>query len=390
MYAESVTKILSRELVDILTEAHVQPEIAEYLATNNVISVSAFADLADDRAGIVAVLARPAGLDPRDPLAVQPVRTAWRAADAEAKLQLEAKIKGETPEQEAILSQDQRNKIDRSAESYYHFVWPPALLANDQLMGRLVRFYLKKTRYVPKLSQTRALNDKTVESTTMTIKIDKHRRSTPQAQTEDEDIQIQGLWMMIRLHMILMIAYNQAASPDFDAASLTELLAYHVWVQQKAMEVDGQGNRPTIQSVVAADEEMRTLWMLSYENGEFKTLTEAIRHHKNHSAYLFSGLHRTGKGRPGPRSSPPPKRQKGPDGKGKQQYTPIKQRPPQQTPRQQQTFNLEERDQQGNVLCRWFNKGQCNRGSACTFAHACNYPGCHKKHPRSENHEVRP
>ena len=396
VYSDTVTKTLTRGLVDILAEAHVQDVVAEYLASRNIVSVTAFADLADDRSGIVQVLARPAGLDPRDPLEVQPIRTAWRAAEAEAKVQLESKIKGETPEQESTLSQDQRNKIDRSAETYYHFIWPPALLANDQLMARLVRFYQKKTRYVPKLAQTRALNDKVVEATAVTIKIDKHKRSTPQAEEVEEDVQIQGLWMMIRLHMILMIAYNQAASPDFDTASLTELLAYHVWVQQKAMERDGQGSTPTIQSVVAADEEMRTLWMLSFKSGEFQTLTEAIKYHRNHSAYLFSGLHRTaGKGRPFSRRTPPPKRQKG-DGKGDGKgggKSPPKQRqsqaPGQRSPGNP-PFKLEEKDAYGNLICKWYNKGNCNRGSACAYIHACNFPGCGKDHPRCENHETRP
>ena len=168
-----------------------------------------------------------------------------------------------------------------------------------------------------------------------------------------------------------------------------------LWIQQKAMETDEQGNKPTIRDIVAADEMIRTRWMQSYADGEFQTLTEAIKYHKNHSAYLFSGLHRTGKGRPFSRRTPPPKRQKG-DGKGDGKgggKSPSKQRPPQpagqRSPGNPQ-FRLEEKDAYGNLLCKWYNKGSCNRGAGCGYIHACNFPGCGKNHPRHENHDIKP
>ena len=87
-------------------------------------------------------------------------------------------------------------------------------------------------------------------------------------------------------------------------------------VQQKAMEAGGQGNKPTRQSIVASDEEMHTLWMLAYKGGEFRTLTEAIRHHRGHSGPVL-WLTQSREGTPGPKTFiTPPKEAEG-DVKGK-------------------------------------------------------------------------
>ena len=70
---------------------------------------------------------------------------------------------------------------------------------------------------------------------------------------------------------------------------------------------------------------------------------------------------------------------------------PLASRPDSARPQEQQApFQLEVKDYAGNVICRFYNKYECAKGAACNFAHMCNYPRCFKRHPRCENHEVRP
>eukprot|EP00972_Heterocapsa_arctica_P107800 15876702-Heterocapsa_arctica.AAC.1 len=73
-------------------------------------------------------------------------------------------------------------------------------------------------------------------------------------------------------------------------ASLTDLLDYHEWTLQKALEIRG-GKRPTVEAVINADFEMRTRWMLSYVQEEYRTFNECVKYHRAQSAILFSDLH---------------------------------------------------------------------------------------------------
>ena len=86
------------EFKDILQDNFVQEEVIAWLTTNRIYTVAAFADLADDRQQIVEAVCVPAGLDRASAIACQPIRTAWRIAEATTKAALEARAKGEEVE----------------------------------------------------------------------------------------------------------------------------------------------------------------------------------------------------------------------------------------------------------------------------------------------------
>ena len=171
------------------------------------------------------------------------------------------------------------------------------------------------------------------------------------------------------------------------------------------METDARGDKPTTQDVIVADEMMRTRWMRSYTNSgckKYETLTEAIKHHRDLGPYRSATIHGVGTRRPrhlrvirrgqladskgGDNKGPSPTERAQPHPAVQEGYTQCSSSDKQQNG---SAFKLEKKNRRGKLICRYYNKGQCSR-EGCKFAHACNYPGCHRLHPRCENHEVRP
>ncbi|CAK0839361.1 unnamed protein product [Prorocentrum cordatum] len=97
----------------------------------------------------------------------------------------------------------------------------------------------------------------------------------------------QGLTKFREQHFQLMIAYNQAAAPEFENASLTVLLDYHQCLMEKIMDV--KWSPEILHDFLKADFRMRTKWILSWQRREFTTFKDVITHHRGQSAYLFSG-----------------------------------------------------------------------------------------------------
>lgn len=85
---------MSFELHDVPAHCDVGKRIAKFLVDKNIVKMGAFADLADSKAGIVEVVGRPAGLDPSYGMACQPLKSAWRKAEADTKAKLDARAKG--------------------------------------------------------------------------------------------------------------------------------------------------------------------------------------------------------------------------------------------------------------------------------------------------------
>ena len=389
---------LSRELYDVLSESLVQPVVARWLADRNIVKLTAFADLADSKQEIIAVVGRTAGLDPNDPLACQPLKTAWRQADALVRANLEARAKGEEDPTDMALTADQRHKLDSSVISHYRFTWPATLLPDDTIMGRLSRFYAKRTRYVPRLHEVKSILERADKGGKVLLRISHTAQQVTGIQTQGDDFEISGIWQFQHRHHMLMIAYAQAIAPDFLHADLTVLLDYRYWVMQKSLESRGRA-RPTIPSLMEADLQMRTKWMLSYVQNEFVNLTETVRHHRGQSAYLFAGLlmETTSPGYQDPddgvrqaakrlrdisphsrisaKGSPQKGRGKG---RGKQPMTP------------QKSFKLVPQTASGRPICRFYNRGACNRGDQCDHDHSCDFPDCGKRHARKDHHPSKP
>ena len=398
-YAVGITSVLQRELCELLQDNQVQVMVAQWLADKNILTVAAFADMAESKHEIIAHVGRPAGIDHDDPVACQPLKTAWRQAEAQTKADIEAKAKGDDTEADTKLGPTQRKRLDDEVKAQFNFTWPASMLPDDLLLGRLVRFYRKKTRYCPRLQEVRSLLEKGTTGRIL-LSFEQHKGMVGQAQ-EESDVSVGGAYNFVKRHQMAMIAYSQAAAPDFDMADLTVLLEYHAWVQEKAFDNSGQ-ERPQLTSIVEADFAMRTKWMLSYCNGEFTNLTKAIQHHRGHSAYLFTGL-RTGKGGgkgdpkppntprndrrppPVPHTPPPLKRPRG------NHNQPPPAGPGRQNGSDKSTFALEKVDPSTKKpLCAFYNKGSCAKGDKCGYIHKCNYPGCFKKHARCEEHPTKP
>ena len=262
--------------------------------------------------------------------------------------------------------------------------------AINSLIGRIQRFYRKRTDFVPRLhTDVRGILDRDAEDQQFLLRL--RKGGALQAHASDEIMQVQGLMNLRDKHLQCMIAYNHATGPDFDMAHLTDLLDYHTWVLSKALDVPFK-KRPTIAALMEADLQMRTRWMLSWRQREFPTFSETIKHHRGQSAFLFSDMNR-----------------QAPDS-GRQQSESSSQRTPGD---QRRNRSRSERRQgrskvhQGNVSadewkglerfnprtkghrCQFYNKrGGCRRGAACPDAHECDFPGCGMKHPRIEFHPM--
>ena len=137
LFNHEVDGKLPKELLDFLCDNNISVEVAKWLADMNITKVQALADFASDRGTIINNVARVAGLDPDDPIACQPLVTAWRNADAVANAELEAMSKGQEPEVSDTLSSDQRIKLDEACAKHFKFRWPSSMQPDDVVLGRM-------------------------------------------------------------------------------------------------------------------------------------------------------------------------------------------------------------------------------------------------------------
>ena len=295
IFSVEIDQKLSRELRDLLHDNLVQLAVAKWLADHNVSKVQAFADLASDRTSVIQNVGRAAGLQVEDPIACQPLVSAWRNAEATAKAEIEAKAKGQdvqTPSSYA-LDEAQRIKVDESCSMHFKFMWPDTLQPDDTALGRMGRFFNKKYRWVPRVSEIRNILEKSESSGNILVKFSTTGRA-PSVANLDQEADVVGIWQFKHRHMLCMIAYVNGDSPSFTRANLTVLLEYHEHVMDKALELSNSKRSPPLQNIIDADLAMRVKWMLSYVRGEFTTVTEAIQHHRSKSSYLFNDLHQNG------------------------------------------------------------------------------------------------
>ena len=150
-FSPEVTRALSEDLHDCLLDAGVTEAAAKFLVDKKILKLAAFADLADNKAGIVEVVGRPAGLDPGNMIECQPLKSAWRDAEAKTKASLEAHAKGEDVNKDVTLGSEQRERLDDQLKAHFKVMWPAAWLSTNGLLGKIKRFYDKRTDFVPRI-----------------------------------------------------------------------------------------------------------------------------------------------------------------------------------------------------------------------------------------------
>ncbi|CAK0893953.1 unnamed protein product [Prorocentrum cordatum] len=338
-YSAEVATALSTELRVVLADNDVPENVAKFLVDKNIVKLGAFADLADSKSNVAQ-------------------------AGAETKAKLEAAAKGDSAEKDISLGAEQRERLDAQVKEYYHFVWPAQWLPANGLMGKLKRMCEKHT--VDPL-----------------FKMFFSKQGGVQARAESACAPVQGLTKFRERHFQLMIAYNQAAAPEFENASLTVLLECHQWLMEKIMDV--KWSPEIVRDFLKADFRMRTKWMLSWQRREFTTFKDVVAHHRGQSAYLFSDAG----DRKRPRSESQPRGRARSRGQGAQ--TPRDEQPrkasrPGGAARASQppAFTKEnwpglERTNKktGQARCPFYNKATgCRKGAACPDSHECDYPGC--------------
>ena len=387
-YKAEITSALSEELRDCLSDNEVVEGIAKFLVENGITKLGAFADLADTKTGIVQVVGRPAGLDPDDSIACQPLKSAWRRAEAETKAALDAKAKGEDPDKQTALGSEQRLRLDEQAKDYYRFVWPAQWLSGNLLLGRLKKMLDKRTDFVPRMElDVKNIHEKEVDPL---FKVLISNRGGLHAQAENGYSPVQGLTKFRERHFQLMIAYNQAACPEFHKVCLTVLFEYHQWLMEKIQ--DGKWTYEIVVDYLKADFEMRTKWMLSWQRKEFGTFAEVITHHRGQSAYLFADIRGGGASK---RSRSKDRRVKvkaerddSPSDDGGRRRKKEKGLPP---TAKREWPGLERTNADGYRRCPFYNKGTgCRKGKDCPDAHECDFPSCGRKHCRADHHPIKP
>ena len=185
-YTDEVKSKLDPKLVDILQKAGVQSSIAEFLVQKNLSTVQAFADLADSKTEIITNLGRPAGLDHTDAIVCQPLKTAWRNAEAARKADLDALAKGEDPHTEIKI--EDRAKLDKTVREHFKFDWPAQMMSDDSTLAKMKTFYQKRTQWVPRLAEMRSILDKS-ESNEVLLKFYKAGGSVS---TLPSEVEIEG------------------------------------------------------------------------------------------------------------------------------------------------------------------------------------------------------
>ena len=209
-YSAAVTANMQEELIDILLDARVTEATAQWLATNNIRTTAAFADLAESKADIAKVMGTAMGLDIGDALIMQPVKTAWRMAEASTAAETDARRRGDPVDKDSAVGTLQRARIDTEVCGHYHFVWPAVYRVDNTFIGKLHRMLRKHNDFVAGLEEDvrNILEPRRNKDTIVKV-------TTSGARTEQTDLEdtIRGVMKFQTRHLQLMIAHSHAAAP---------------------------------------------------------------------------------------------------------------------------------------------------------------------------------
>ena len=391
-YAPDVQKALQRKLHEVFLDAQVQEAQVQWLIGKNITTIATFNDLADNCTQVAEKIAKPAGLDSKDSIACQPLKTAWRLAEAIVRAELEARARGEDREADTILAETARKRIDSSWIEHHKISFPPTWVPANSTLGTVKRHIESRAATTIEIHKVKCLVEREARTDAILLKLKPTKTSIAHEEITEEQ-HIATLWEFVYKHRTLMLAYAMAVAPEWKTADLSLLLEYHEFVISKALEQD-RGRRPQLRSIIQADYDTRGRWMLFLREFPDKNLADAVRHHQGQSAFLWAGIHTTvvqaPAGRPEKAEARPRRRsrtrspQRVPWGKdGETDKGSVR--------RAGSTGSfLEKYTPAGEPICVFFNKGKCNRGAQCKNMHVCDYPKCFGKHPHHQKHVTRP
>ena len=159
-YTAEVTDTLQKALYEILDEARVTQEVAKWLADQGITKLEAFADLADSKAEIVQIVGRGAGLDIDNAIKCQPLKTAWRQAEAQVKGQTASQASGQQPEPSFTMTPEARHNLGNAVVKHFNFRWPTSIIPSSGLISKINAIYTRKLQETPRIQEARSLLDK--------------------------------------------------------------------------------------------------------------------------------------------------------------------------------------------------------------------------------------
>ena len=314
------------------------------------------------------------GLDPADAVACQPLKTAWRTAEAIVKADLDARARGEEAETEKVMTEAARKRIDEVWDGHYHISFPPTWVPANSTLGAVKRQLETRAAATMEVHKVKCLVEREAKADTIVFKL-KRAAGTLRQEKLTEEQQMASIWEFLYKHRTLMLAYAMAAAPEWASADLSLLLEYHEYVISKALETDwGKG--------LSCEASGR--WMLYLRQNSDKSFSDAVMYHRSQSAFLWTGIHNASVAmNVAGRSSRP-------RSKSRRRSRTRSQKREQWSKRDKgDAFRLETRTQKGETTCTFFNKGKCVKGAQCPMAHVCNYSGCFSStHARVQQHPV--
>ena len=212
-YSAAVHGALQRKLSEVLLDSKVPEAQAKWLIGKGITTVAAFNDLADDRSQVADKIARRAGLDPADGVACQPLKTAWRTAEAIVKADLDARARGEEAETEKVMTEAAQKRIDESWEGHYHLSFPPTWVPANSTLGAVKRQLETRAAATMEVHKVKCLVEREAKADTIVLKL-KPAAGTLRQEKLTEERQVASIWEFLYKHRTLMLACAMAAAPE--------------------------------------------------------------------------------------------------------------------------------------------------------------------------------
>ena len=195
-YHADIHKALQRKFVEVLLDTRVPEAQVKWLIDKNITTIAAFNDLADDRTQVAEQIAKPAGLDPKDAVACQPLKTAWRQAEAIVRADLEARARGEEQEVDAAMSETARKRVDTSWKEHHKLSFPPTWVPANCTLGLVKKLIESRLATTYEIHKVKCLVEREARADTILLKLRPAKGSVCHEEVSEEQL-IVGLWEFV-------------------------------------------------------------------------------------------------------------------------------------------------------------------------------------------------